>query len=54
MAVGLLGTVVFDKFFDAYRAELNSEFGRGAYRELLEDRTAVVSIAEYSEVVAGC
>lgn len=53
-AVGFLGTVLFDKFFDAYRAELNSEFGRGAYRELLEDRTAVVTIAEYSEVVAGC
>ena len=51
-AVGLLGTVLFDKFFDAYRADLNTEFGRGAYRELLEDRTTVVPIAEYSRAAA--
>ncbi len=53
-AVGLIGTVLFDKFFDAYRADLNTEFGRGAYRELLEDRTTVVPIAEYSEEVPSC
>ena len=53
-AVGLIGTVLFDKFFDAYRADLNTEFGRGAYRELLKDRTTVVPIAEYSEEVPSC
>jgi Rieske Fe-S protein len=52
--VGLLGTVLFDQFFDAYRADLNTEFGRGAYRELLKDRTTVVPIAEYSEEVPRC
>ena len=53
-AVGLIGTVLIDKFFDAYRGDLNTEFGRGAYRELLKDRTAVVPMAEYSEEVPGC
>lgn len=53
-AVGLIGTVLIDKFFDAYRGDLNTEFGRGAYRELLKDRTVVVPIAEYSEEVPSC
>lgn len=53
-AVGLIGTVLFDKFFDAYRADLNTEFGRGAYKELLQDRTTVIPIAEYSEAVPAC
>jgi len=53
-AVGLIGTVLIDKFFDAYRGDLNTEFGRGAYRELLKDRTTVVHIAEYSEEVPSC
>ena len=53
-AVGLIGTVLIDKFFDAYRGDLNTEFGRGAYRELLKDRTTVVPIAEYSEEVPSC
>jgi len=53
-AVGLIGSVLFDKFFDAYRADLNAEFGRGAYRELLQDRTTVAPIADYSKAVVGC
>ena len=53
-AVGLIGTVLFEKFFEAYRADLNSEFGRGAYRELLQDRAVVAPIGEYSEAVVGC
>ncbi len=53
-AIGLIGTVLFDKFFDAYRADLNAKFGRGAYRELLNDRTTVTPIAEFSEAVAAC
>jgi arsenite oxidase small subunit len=53
-AVGLIGTVLFDKFFDAYRADLNAEFGRGAYKELLQHQTIVLPIAEYSQAVASC
>lgn len=53
-AVGLIGTVLFDDFFDAYRAELNAEYGRGAYRALVEGETTVLPIAEYSELVIQC
>ncbi len=53
-AVGLLGTVLIDKFFDAYRGDLNSEFGRGAYKALLKDQTTVLPIAEYSQSVPEC
>jgi hypothetical protein len=34
-AVGYVGTVLIDEFFKAYRAELNAEYGRGAYRTRL-------------------
>jgi Rieske Fe-S protein len=53
-AVGLIGTELFDDFFRTYRAELNAEYGRGAYRARLEDRTTVVPIGEYSEAVVQC
>jgi len=53
-AVGLVGTVLIGDFFKAYRADLNAEYGRGAYRAVLEGETAVVPIAEYSEAVIQC
>jgi Rieske Fe-S protein len=53
-AVGLIGTVLFDGFFDAYRSNLNSEYGRGAYRNLLKGKTTVMPIEEYSSDVVKC
>ncbi len=53
-AVGFVGTVLFERFFEAFRADLNADFGRGAYRELLRDRTVVKPIAEYSDAVSAC
>jgi Rieske Fe-S protein len=53
-AVGLIGTALIDNFFEAYRAELNAEYGRGAYRALLEAETTVMPIDEYSAAVIQC
>jgi arsenite oxidase small subunit len=53
-AVSLIGTVLIQDFFKAYRAELNAEYGRGAYRATLEDQTVVVPIEEYSAAVIRC
>jgi len=53
-ATGLIGTALIDEFFDAYRGDLNAEYGRGAYRALLEETTAVMPIEEYSASVVAC
>jgi len=53
-AVGLVGTVLIDDFFEEYRGKLNAEYGRGAYRTLLEGETTVLPIAEYSVQVIQC
>lgn len=53
-AIGMIGTVLFDNFFDAFHADLNAEYGRGAFRALVEDTTTVMPIDEYSETVIRC
>jgi arsenite oxidase small subunit len=53
-ATGLVGTALFDEFFKAYRAELNAEYGRGAYRALVEGQTTVLPMTEYSKTVVHC
>jgi len=53
-AVGLLGTALFDQFFDAYRADLNAEFGRGGYRALVEGQTTVLAMQEFSQDIVRC
>ncbi len=53
-ASGLIGTALIDDFFKAYRADLNAEFGRGAYRALVESQTTVLPIEEYSKDVVHC
>jgi Rieske Fe-S protein len=53
-AVGLVGTILFDKFFDAFRADLNAEFGRGGYRALVQGQTTVMPISEYSKDIIQC
>ncbi len=53
-ATGLIGTELIDRFFETFRADLNAEYGRGAYRALLEDTTTVMPIAEYSKQVIRC
>jgi arsenite oxidase small subunit len=53
-AIGLIGTTLFGEFFKAYRAELNAEFGRGAYRALIEAQTTVLPIQDYSKDIVHC
>jgi arsenite oxidase small subunit len=53
-AVGMAGTTLFKEFFKAFRADLNAEYGRGAYREVLKGQTTVLPIREYSKDVVHC
>jgi arsenite oxidase small subunit len=53
-ADGLVGTALIKEFFKAYRADLNAEFGRGAYRALLERQTIVLPMQEYSRNIIRC
>jgi len=53
-AVGLVGTALLEEFFNAYRADLNAEYGRGAYRALVEGQTTVLPMTEYSKAVVQC
>ena len=53
-AVGLVGSVLFDDFFKAFHAELNAEYGRGAYRTVLERQTTVLPMREFSKDVVAC
>ena len=53
-AAGLVGTVLTDEFFTAYRAALNAEYGRGAYRALVEGQTTVLPLQEYSQDIVRC
>ena len=49
-AVGLIGTSLFDEFFGAYRADLNAEFGRGGYRELIEGQTTLLPMRSTARI----
>lgn len=53
-AVGLVGTTLFDDFFKAFHADLNAQYGRGAYRKVLERQTTVLPMREYSKDVVTC
>jgi arsenite oxidase small subunit len=53
-AIGLVGTTLFDQFFKAYRGELNAQYGRGAYRTVLEGQTTVLPMREFSKDVVQC
>jgi arsenite oxidase small subunit len=53
-AVGFVGTALIKEFFKAHRADLNTEYGRGAYRALIEDQTAVFTLEEYSQDIVRC
>ena len=53
-AVGMVGTTLFDDFFKSFRADLNVEYGRGAYREVLKQQTIVLPMREYSKDVVQC
>jgi arsenite oxidase small subunit len=52
--VGMVGTFLFKEFFKAFRADLNQEYGRGAYREVLKQETTVLPMREYSKDVVKC
>lgn len=53
-AVGMVGTFLFKEFFKAFRADLNKEYGRGVYREVLKQQTTVLPMREYSKDVVQC
>jgi arsenite oxidase small subunit len=53
-AIGLVGSTLFDDFFKAFRADLNAEYGRGAYRALIEAQTTVLPMQEFSKNVVQC
>ncbi len=53
-AVGMVGTALFDEFFKAFRADLNVQYGRGAYRDVLERQTTLLPMQEYSKDVVKC
>ena len=53
-AAGFVGTALFDEFFKAFRADLNAEFGRGAYRMLVEGQTTVLPMQEFSKDIVRC
>jgi arsenite oxidase small subunit len=53
-AVGMVGTTLFDEFFKVFRADLNAEYGRGAYRAMIAKQTTVLPIREYSKDVVQC
>jgi arsenite oxidase small subunit len=53
-AVGFVGSALIKEFFKAHRADLNVEYGRGAYRELIEDQTIVFTMEEYSQDIVRC
>jgi Rieske Fe-S protein len=53
-ATGLVGPPLVDAFFKAYRADLNAEYGRGAYRAPVASTTTVMRLAEYSANVIAC
>ncbi len=54
IATGLVGTALIDEFFKAYRGELNAQYGRGAYRAVVEGQTTVLPMQEYSKDVVQC
>ena len=53
-ATGFVGTALFEEFFAAFRANFDAEFGSGAYRNLMQGRTTVVPLNEYSESILRC
>lgn len=53
-AVGLSGVGLVDAFFQAFRADLNAEYGRGAYRAPIGERTTLMRLSAYSDRVADC
>ena len=53
-ALGMVGTALFDEFFKAFRADLNAQYGRGAYRDVLERQTTLLPMQEYSKDVVKC
>jgi arsenite oxidase small subunit len=53
-ATGMVGTALFDEFFRAFRADLNAEYGRGAYRAMVAGRTTVLPMKDYSKDVVRC
>lgn len=53
-AVGMVGTTLFKDFFKAFRADLNAEYGRGAYRALVEGHATVMTMRDYSKDIVQC
>ena len=53
-ATGVIGTELFKRFYDAYRKELRTEYGRAKYRKLVTGTTVAMPIDQYSQDVLDC
>ena len=53
-AIGVIGTELFKKFYDSYRQDLRSEYGRAKYRKIVTEGAVAVPIDEYSQYVLDC
>lgn len=51
---GVTGGVLFENFFKAYRAELLSDYGPGAARQLVEGTAAAIPMPEYTKMQLRC
>lgn len=53
-ADGIMGLAFIQRFFKTYRADLNSRFGPGGYRQEVGGVTACVPLSQYSGIVPAC
>jgi arsenite oxidase small subunit len=53
-ATGMAGGELFHDFFTAFKADLIEEFGRGASRQEITDKTTVTLLSDYTKQVISC
>jgi Rieske Fe-S protein len=53
-ATGVIGTELFKKFYDSFRQDLRSEYGRAKYRKIVTEGAVALPIDEYSQYVLEC
>lgn len=53
-ATGIDTTQLIDRFFNAYKPDLITDYGPGGYREPVGDTTTTVLLDQYSHVVPRC
>ncbi|MEW6131748.1 MAG: Rieske (2Fe-2S) protein [Pseudomonadota bacterium] len=53
-ADGIMGMAFIQRFFKTYRADLNSRYGPGGYRQAVGGTTACIPLSQYSGIVPAC